>query len=302
MQQVLTRVQRQALGDTRNYYEAFPFIEGGARRIQWWQEYLKPFLPDEIIEGRLVGDIGSGIGEISRGLSNRGARVCCLDLTLTALRRCHEINPTAPLFHGNALQLPFADGAFDHAISIGVLMVTPDTRRGMAEVARVTAPGGRVVLFIYNYWCYLNFLYQIFKPVRAVLPLSAVPDAAVRVLQPFVRSHLGEKLDVHQLRRLLGDKLWTPHATFHTLGQIRGWAAEVGLEMTQWKRFYHSYANVMAFTKSGTPRREPTPDVTLRCVSCGHAPLRRAENFRCGACGHMYEDLGGIYECLPSSL
>lgn len=286
--------------ETRAYYEEFPFIEGGARRIAWWQDYLRPFLPDELVRGRLIGDIGSGVGEVSRGLANRGGRMVCLDLTLAGLGRCRQINPEARAFHGSALELPFADHAFDHTISIGVLMVTPDCRKGVREVARVTAPGGTVVLFIYNYWSYLNLAYHVFKPVTRLVPLRAVPSGVVRLMQPFVKSHLGETLDEPQLRRLLGDKLWTPHATFHTLGQVRRWAEEEGLTLLRWQRFFHSYANVMAFRKMGAPGAAPIEDVKLRCLGCGRSSMSPGHGaFRCEACGRAYEQVDGIWRCLP---
>ena len=288
----------QELQETRAYYEQFPFIEGGQQRIAWWQEYMQEFLPDESVRGRLIGDIGSGVGEISRGLANRGARMVCIDLTMAALRRCRQINFEAELFNGSALDLPFADATFDHTISIGVLMVTPDCRKGIREVARATAPGGTVVLFIYNYWCYLNFLYHLFKPVTKIVPLHAVPSGLVRLMQPFVKSHLSETLDEHQLRRLLGDKLWTPHATFHTVEEIKRWGEAEGLVMMHWKRFYHAYANVMAFRKVGTPRSTPNGEVQLRCLKCGHSPISRLpESFTCRRCEATYNKVDGIYLC-----
>jgi SAM-dependent methyltransferase len=292
-------MNEKKLKDTKGYYEAYPFIEGGEKRIAWWQEYLKPFLPDDLVKGSLMGDIGSSIGEISRGLNNRGARMTCLDLTLTALKRNREINPESELFNGSALNLPFADGTFDHTISIGVLMVTPDCRQGIKEVARVTAPGGTIVLFIYNYWCYLNLMYHLFKPIVKVVPLHRVPRFIVKMMQPFAKSHLGEKLEEPQLRRLLGDKLWTPHATLHTVGEIEKWGKEEGLTMTQWKRFYHSYANVMAFTKEGQPRSESNGEVKLRCLKCGNSPLKRSKDaFTCSKCKESYKKEEGIYRCL----
>jgi SAM-dependent methyltransferase len=296
-------MEAQRLTETRTYYEEFPFIEGGSKRIDWWQEYLKPFLPDDLVRGRLIGDIGSSVGEISRGLANRGARMVCLDLTLAALKRNREINPEAELFHGTALNLPFADETFDHTISIGVLMVTPDCRKGIKEVARVTAPGGTIVLFIYNYWSYLNLLYHLFKPVTKVVPLHSVPSGIVRLMQPFVKGHLGIELDEPLLRRLLGDKLWTPHATFHTLGQMKKWGAEEGLTMTQWKRFYHNYANVMAFKKEGTARSTPTEELGLRCVRCGHSPLSNSqETYNCDQCLTTFDKLEGINRFLPDDV
>jgi len=288
-----------AVQQTKSYYEDYPFIEGGAPRIAWWQEYLREFLPDDEVKGRLIGDIGSSVGEISRGLANRGGRMACLDLTLRGLQRNRQINPEAQLFNGSALNLPFADEAFDNTISIGVLMVTPDCRKGIKEVARVTAPGGTVVLFIYNYWSYLNFAYQLWAPIRKTVPLASVPSWMVKMMQPFVRSHLGMKLDEPLLRRLLGDKLWTPHATFHTKSELVRWGAEEGLTMTHAKLFFHDYAWVMSFKKAGTRSPTPKADVQLRCLSCNRSPLlRSAEGYKCTGCNTSYPTLEGITRCL----
>ncbi len=287
----------------KNYYEKFPMIEGGPQRIQWWQEYLEPFLPDDMIRGKLIGEIGSGIGEMARGLLNRGARMVCLDITMTALKRNREINPEAELFNGDALNLPFVDEAFDHTMSLGVLMTTPDCRKGIKEIARITAPGGTVVLYIYTYWSLLNLIYHLFKPVAKIIPLEAVPVSVLKILQPFVKSHLNQKFDEYQLRRLLGDKLWIPHCTFHTLGEVKKWGEEEGLMMTKWKRFYLGYANVMAFRKSGTPRPEPAKEVKLRCLKCGHSPLFKSEEgCRCDKCGAEFKKEEGIFRFLSPEI
>ncbi len=118
---------------TQVHYDDYPFIEGGDERVNWWREYLSDFLPDEDINGRLILDVGSSVGEISRGLIDRGARMTCLDLSLNSLRRCRQINEEAEIIHGSALELPFPDESFDHAISIGVLHHTPDCRQGFKE-------------------------------------------------------------------------------------------------------------------------------------------------------------------------
>lgn len=229
--------------------------------------------------------------------------MACLDLTLTALRRNREINPEAELFNGSALDLPFADETFDHTISLGVLMVTPDIRKGIREVARVTAPGGTVVLYIYSYWSILNLAYSLFKPIARLIPLESVPRSVVMMLQPFATTHLNQKLDEHQLRRLLGDKLWTPHCTFHTLGEIKKWCAEEGLTLKKYKRFYLGYANVMSFQKSGIHDPEPKKEVTLRCMTCNTAPLTKTgKGCRCEKCGTEFIKEEGIYRFLSSEL
>ena len=192
------------LDQTRSHYDSFPFIEGGANRIAWWREYLRAFLPDREIQDRLVLDVGSSVGEISRGMIDRGARLICLDLSFESLRRCRRVNPEAELLHASALDLPFADNTFDHSIAIGVLHHTPDCRRGFRETARVVAPGGTVLVFLYNTWSIYNLIYHGFKPIRRTLPLSQIPSWALRMLQPFVWLHLRQTLNGVQLRNLLG--------------------------------------------------------------------------------------------------
>ncbi len=283
---------------TQAHYDQYPFIEGGPKRIAWWREYLRDFLPNAMLRGRLVADIGSGIGEIARGLADRGARMVCLDVSRQSLVRCREINPEADIYHGTALDLPFMDNTFDCLISIGVLHHTPDCRRGFREASRVLAPGGIFVLFLYNWWNIYNLIYHAFKPVRALMPLERVPRFVVRMLQPFAKTHLGQSLDDGQLRRLLGDKLWTPQASFHSIRQIRCWGAEEGLTMTAYKRFYLGYANVMKLVKNGAPEDGNRRQVSVRCLTCGGGPMTRNETrYQC-RCGHAYPRDGGIWGCL----
>lgn len=292
-------MNERLLQKTRSHYDANPFIQGGVNRIAWWRDYLEDFLPDELIRDRLVADIGSSVGEISRGLLDRGARVACLDLSARSLTECRRLNPEAEVLHGNALQLPLADESFDHAISIGVLHHTPDCRAGFDELARITAPGGSIVIFLYNYWNIYNVIYQAFAPVRSLIPLERVPAWMVRTLQPFARTHLGQKLDLEQLRNLLGDKLWTPRATFHSVRQVRRWGDAEGLDFVKAKKFYLGYANVMLFRKRGEARATPRSEIVLRCTECGESPMRRGEGGHvCPNCETSYEIREGIIRCL----
>ena len=247
--------------ETRAHYDRNPFIEGGPNRVSWWREYLRDFLPNEDIRDRLIIDVGSSVGEISRGLIDRGARVVCLDLSHQSLRRCRQINEEARIVQGSALELPFPNDSFDHAISIGVLHHTPNCRRGFGEVARITAPGGTIVVFLYNYWNVYNLIYHAFKPVRATIPLHRIPRFLLRTLQPFARWHLGQTLNDEQLCNLLGDKLWTPQATFHSLSEVQRWGLEEGLILTATKKFFLGYANVMRFLKQGERGRSIRPQV-----------------------------------------
>ena len=64
------------------------------------------------------------------------------------LARPSPRRPALPVawVQGNALELPFDDGEFDAAtVGFGVRNVV-DLERGIAEMARVVRPGGRVVI------------------------------------------------------------------------------------------------------------------------------------------------------------
>lgn len=211
------------------------------------------------------------------------------------MRRCRVNNPEAVIVHGNALDLPFADGSFDHSICIGVLHHTPDCRLGFHEVARVTGPGGSIVVFLYNKWSFYNLVYNGFAPVRKRVRLASVPTWMLHLLDPLVALHLGQSLNNRELRNLLGDALWTPRATFHSVGEVRKWGKQEGLLFLAYRRFFLGYANVFHFRKPGerTPRRRKEPQ--FKCVRCGSPEmLCRAEEVRCRACGHVYGIQEGI--------
>src|SRR5213076_2226800 len=50
------------------------------------------------------------------------------------------------LSQGNLLTLPFADSAFRYVLCWGVLMHIPDVAGAIAELARVLAPGGTLIV------------------------------------------------------------------------------------------------------------------------------------------------------------
>ena len=234
---------------TRAHYDEYPFIEGGPDRIAWWKRYLSEFLPDEEIRGRSIVDIGSSVGEIARGFMERGADVTCLDVSGASLRRCREINSGVAALQASALDLPFPDASFDHAVSIGVLHHTPDCRQGFREAARVAKPGGRVVVFLYNSRNVYRWIYAAWAPIRRRWPLERAPLLLARGLQPFARAHLKQELSDRQLMHLLGDKLWTPQATFHSVSQVRAWGEQEGLVLERTRAFFLGYANVFGFRK-----------------------------------------------------
>lgn len=67
-----------------------------------------------------------------------------------AYARTRLAGRAAHFMQGNAMVLPYADGSFDAAMMALVLFFVPDPARGVAEMARVAAPGGIVAAYSWD--------------------------------------------------------------------------------------------------------------------------------------------------------
>jgi demethylmenaquinone methyltransferase/2-methoxy-6-polyprenyl-1,4-benzoquinol methylase len=103
--------------------------------------------------GQSALDVCCGTGDLALELAQRvtpGGRVVGLDFSEPMLELAREKSEDAGVpvrwVQGNALELPFPDGEFDACtVGFGVRNVV-DLDRGIAEMARVVRPGGRVVI------------------------------------------------------------------------------------------------------------------------------------------------------------
>jgi demethylmenaquinone methyltransferase/2-methoxy-6-polyprenyl-1,4-benzoquinol methylase len=103
--------------------------------------------------GSRVLDVATGTGDLAIELARRvapGGEVVGSDFSeaMLARARCKPKPAGAELRFewGDALDLPFADGAFDAAtVGFGARNFS-DLARGLAEMVRVVRPGGRVVV------------------------------------------------------------------------------------------------------------------------------------------------------------
>jgi SAM-dependent methyltransferase len=101
---------------------------------------------DEIVAAspRRVLEVGPGPGEVSeRMLNELGCEVVALDVSERMVELCRARGVDAR--GGDVQELPFAAGSFDLVVAAWVLFHVPDLDRGLAEIACVLRPGGRLV-------------------------------------------------------------------------------------------------------------------------------------------------------------
>ena len=91
-------------------------------------------------------DVATGTGDLAIELASRGAFVTGVDFSPAMLDLARNKAPDVEFEEGDALALRFADGEFDAAtVGFGARNFA-DLDKGLRELARVTKPGGRVVV------------------------------------------------------------------------------------------------------------------------------------------------------------
>jgi SAM-dependent methyltransferase len=96
-------------------------------------------------EGRICLDLGSDNGVLSLLLREHGGTWSSGDLTDEAVASIRSlVGERVELVRGE--RLPFGDAAFDRVVVADMLEHVPDDAAFVAELARVTRPGGRLVV------------------------------------------------------------------------------------------------------------------------------------------------------------
>ena len=123
-------------------------------------QQLEPHSDDRVL------DVGAGSSQVSPELSDRCALACAVDVSpapLHFLRELDRANGRLHLVAGDIHTLPFRAGSFDRITVLEVVEHLPadGVPRYLAELRRLLAPGGRLLLTTPNYrsyWPVLEYL------------------------------------------------------------------------------------------------------------------------------------------------
>jgi demethylmenaquinone methyltransferase/2-methoxy-6-polyprenyl-1,4-benzoquinol methylase len=140
------------------------------------------------------------------------------------------------LVAGDALSLPFADDSFDAVtISFG-LRNTADPDRALAELLRVTRPGGRLVV--------CEFSHPTWSPFRTVYVeylMKALPTVATRVSSdPAAYVYLAESI-----------RAWPTQPALAAQLQRAGWGSVAWRDLT---------GGIVALHRGTKPSTEPSTE------------------------------------------
>ena len=134
-----------------------------------------------VVAGDRLLDIAAGGGALSIPAARLGADVLATDFSpamveLIKLKAQQQGLPNlqARIMDGTALDLD--DDAFDVTCSqLGVLLF-PDRRKGLSEMARVTRPGGKGVMVVFGPPQRVQFVSLFFQALRAAIPNFSLPQ------------------------------------------------------------------------------------------------------------------------------
>jgi ubiquinone/menaquinone biosynthesis C-methylase UbiE len=116
-------------------------------------------------------DVGCGSGALSEAVINnyKSAELTAIDQSEGFVIKVQkQIGSLAHCIVGNALALPLEDSSVNITVSGLVLNFISEPEKALAEMRRVTAPGGTVALYVWDYAGKMDFL-SLFWDVAAEL-------------------------------------------------------------------------------------------------------------------------------------
>jgi ubiquinone/menaquinone biosynthesis C-methylase UbiE len=171
----------------RQYYDAFSADyerERGQNDPGGYHELLDELEASYVRrfgQGKDVLEVGCGTGLVLLRLREFARRATGVDLSPGMLEKAQQRGLDVKL--GSATELPFESDQFDVTCSFKVLAHVPEIEKALAEMARVTRPGGVVLAEFYNPYS-LRGLAKRLGPAGKIAPGANEHDVFTRFDSP----------------------------------------------------------------------------------------------------------------------
>jgi len=151
---------------------------------RWSRRVSSPFLAWlGAPAGRRWLDVGCGTGALSAAILDQCAPAAVIGIEpsegFLALARSN-LGARAELKPGSATAIPLADAAVDVVVSGLVLNFVTEPRLAMKEMVRVTAPGGAIAAYVWDYAGKMELMRIFWDAAVALDPKAAALDEGMR--------------------------------------------------------------------------------------------------------------------------
>ncbi|MFK0273541.1 class I SAM-dependent methyltransferase [Ensifer sp. NPDC090286] len=123
-----------------------------------WSRQLAPLFIDfaGVADGERVLDVGCGTGSLTFALPRAAdvSDIVAIDFSPVFVEATIIANsdPRIKVQQADACALPFSDASFDRALALLVLHFVPEAGKAIAEMRRVTRPGGVVAAAVWDHF------------------------------------------------------------------------------------------------------------------------------------------------------
>ncbi|AMS40413.1 methyltransferase domain-containing protein [Aminobacter sp. NyZ550] len=123
---------------------------------RWSQKLAIPFIDFAgLADGEKVLDVGCGTGSLTFVLAKAAnlGEIAAIDFSpvFVAAAQARNTDPRIKISQADACALPFPDKSFDRTLALLVLHFVPEAPKAIAEMARVTRPGGVVAATVWDH-------------------------------------------------------------------------------------------------------------------------------------------------------
>lgn len=196
------------------YYDDFStgYERERARGYHAMLDELESGIVEPLARGKRVLEAGCGTGLVLSRIAKTAQRAVGIDLSPGMLAKAHQRGLETTL--ASVTNLPFAEDTFDVTCSFKVLAHIENIQLAMAELLRVTRPGGVVVAEFYNALS-LRYLAKRLAGPQPISPGLTEADVFTRWDTPLsVRRYIpaGARLEATR-----GVRVFTPVAAVHKL-------------------------------------------------------------------------------------
>ena len=206
-------------------YDLLNGLMSGGRHHAWRRLAVDLAAPPR---GGIALDVGCGTGDLTLALARHPLRrVVGVDLAPAMVERARckvALRDWAYRVHlglGDALRLPFPDDTFDCALTAFTLRNVSDVSQALAEMRRVTRPGGRIVSLDISPWRdgLLSPLLRLY--FHGVMPLLGAIVARDRAAYTYLPSSVDAFLSATEFaERMEGAGLTNVHFRLLALGTV----------------------------------------------------------------------------------